>query len=82
MSLVYRGLVALRRWLYARGIFESARLPVPVVVVGNVVAGGAGKHFVRAGGILVNGIEDLRPGRKLHTGDVVKVAGVEHKITV
>ena len=58
MSLVYRGLVALRRWLYARGIFESARLPVPVVVVGNVVAGGAGKtpvvieivrHLQRAG---------------------------------
>jgi ribosome-associated protein len=47
-----------------------------------VDTGGAGKHFVRAGGILVNGIEDLRPGRKLHTGDVVKVAGVEHKITV
>ena len=58
VSLVYRGLVALRRWLYARGIFESARLPVPVVVVGNVVAGGAGKtpvvieivrHLQRAG---------------------------------
>ncbi len=47
-----------------------------------VDTGGAGKHFVRAGGILVNGIEDLRPGRKLHTGDVVTVAGVEHKITV
>lgn len=58
VSLLYRGLVALRRWLYARGIFESARLPVPVVVVGNVVAGGAGKtpvvieivqHLQRAG---------------------------------
>ncbi len=47
-----------------------------------VDTGGAGKHFVRAGGILVNGIEDLRPGRKLHTGDVVKVKGAEHKITV
>lgn len=47
-----------------------------------VDTGGAGKHFVRAGGILVNGIEDLRPGRKLHTGDVVTVAGVEHKVTV
>lgn len=47
-----------------------------------VGTGGAGKHTVRAGGILVNGVEDLRPGRKLHTGDVVTVAGVEHNVTV
>ena len=47
-----------------------------------VGTGGAGKHAVRAGGILVNGVEDLRPGRKLHTGDVVKVAGVDHPVTV
>jgi ribosome-associated protein len=47
-----------------------------------VDTGGAGKHTVRAGGILVNGVEELRPGRKLHTGDVVKIAGAEHRITV
>ena len=43
ISWVYRGLVALRRFLYARGILKSYRVPVPVIVVGNVVAGGAGK---------------------------------------
>ncbi len=43
ISWAYRGLVALRRFLYARGIFKSYRVPVPVIVVGNVVAGGAGK---------------------------------------
>ncbi len=43
VSYAYRGLVALRRWLYVRGVFKSVRLPVPVVIVGNVVAGGAGK---------------------------------------
>ncbi len=43
VSWLYRGLVALRRWLYANNIFESTRVTVPVIVVGNVVAGGAGK---------------------------------------
>ena len=43
LSLVFRALVALRRRLYRSGRLKSDRLPVPVVVVGNVVAGGAGK---------------------------------------
>ena len=42
-SWVYGALVALRRGLYSSGIFKSTRLPVKVVVVGNVMAGGAGK---------------------------------------
>ncbi len=43
LSLIYRALVALRRHLYRNGRLRSQRLPVPVLVVGNVVAGGAGK---------------------------------------
>jgi tetraacyldisaccharide 4'-kinase len=43
VSLVFRGLVAIRRALYAAGALPSEQVRVPVVIVGNVVAGGAGK---------------------------------------
>jgi len=33
----------LRRWLYLSGARRAERLPVPVVVVGNITAGGTGK---------------------------------------
>ncbi|WP_332738900.1 tetraacyldisaccharide 4'-kinase [Hydrogenophaga sp.] len=43
VSQVYAGLTALRRTLYALGIFKTHRIQVPVIVIGNVVVGGAGK---------------------------------------
>lgn len=42
-SQLYRLLASWRRRLYQSGFFKSARAGVPVLVVGNVVAGGAGK---------------------------------------
>jgi tetraacyldisaccharide 4'-kinase len=43
LSLAFGAGVVLRRALYRYGVFATERLPVPVVVVGNVVVGGAGK---------------------------------------
>ncbi len=43
LSLLYGVLVATRRRLYQAGILRSGHVSVPVVVVGNVVAGGGGK---------------------------------------
>lgn len=43
VAAVYGGLLALRRLGYAAGLFKTHRVPALVIVVGNVVAGGAGK---------------------------------------
>lgn len=43
VSLLYGALWHFRLALWRAGVWRSQRLPVPVLVVGNVVAGGAGK---------------------------------------
>jgi tetraacyldisaccharide 4'-kinase len=43
LSLLYAVLIGLRRLLYALHIFRQVKLPVPVIVVGNIFVGGTGK---------------------------------------
>src|SRR6202008_4792947 len=43
LSLLFHAVVRVRRALYASGRLPVQELSVPVVVVGNLVAGGAGK---------------------------------------
>ena len=69
LSLVYGALGALHRALYTGGVLRRERLQVPVVVVGNVIAGGAGKTPV------VLAIVDHLRQRGLHAGIVSRGYG-------
>ena len=42
-SLLYRIVIWLRRKAYRIGLFASRKLPVPVIIVGNITVGGTGK---------------------------------------
>ncbi len=42
-SWLFRVLIGLRRLLYRLGLLKTTRLPVPVIVVGNINVGGSGK---------------------------------------
>ncbi|MEM8510877.1 tetraacyldisaccharide 4'-kinase [Massilia sp. MP_M2] len=43
VALLFGALAAVRRRLFQSGLKQSARLPVPVIVVGNIFIGGTGK---------------------------------------
>ncbi len=71
VASVYGVLMALRRLAYAAGVLKTRRVPALVIVVGNVVAGGAGKtpvtmavaKHLQARGLLV-GVVSRGHGRK------------------
>lgn len=69
LSLVFHLAVLGRKMLYRLRILESARLPVPVIVVGNINVGGTGKTP------LVLWVAALLTSRGLHPGIVSRGYG-------
>ncbi|MBA1149415.1 tetraacyldisaccharide 4'-kinase [Ectothiorhodospiraceae bacterium WFHF3C12] len=59
---LFAGLTRLRRYAFARGWLRSHRLPVPVVVVGNIFVGGTGKTPLVAALVERAGARGWRPG--------------------
>ena len=43
LSFIFKLIILVRKNLYKIGVFRSHKLPIPVVVVGNISVGGAGK---------------------------------------
>ncbi len=62
LSLVFAAVAALRRVLFRSGLLRATRLPVPVIVIGNINVGGTGKTplVIRLAGMLRN--YGWRPG--------------------
>ncbi len=80
VSLVYCGLSRIRRVLYQTGLLARHKVPVPVIIVGNLTAGGTGKtplvtwlvDFLRASGYRPGVIARGYKGRARHMPQPVR----------
>ncbi len=62
LAALYGSVTATRRAMYRHGWLRRERLPVPVIVVGNIVAGGAGKTPLAIALVEALRMRGLKPG--------------------
>ncbi|OOG57200.1 tetraacyldisaccharide 4'-kinase [Rhodanobacter sp. C03] len=62
LMVLYGGVIRLRGWLYRSGVLRSVRLPVPVVVIGNLSVGGTGKTPLTIAVVAALRARGYRPG--------------------
>ena len=62
LSFLFRGAVALRSALYRGGVLRVERLPVPIVIVGNLSVGGSGKTPLAIGLARALAVRGWHPG--------------------
>ena len=43
LEFLYKGVTEIRNWLFDKGYLKAEKLPIPVISVGNLTAGGTGK---------------------------------------
>lgn len=90
LAAIYGGVVALRAWLYRRGVLPATHPGVPTIVVGNLTVGGTGKTPLviwlatrlrerdRKPGVVLRGYGGTQRGpRRVRPGDDPREVGDE-----
>jgi len=53
-----------------------------IKISGLASSGGAAKHLIRSGVVLLNGTIETRNKKKLYSGDIVEIEGKKYKVEI